>query len=151
MCSLCNQPIMGNDQRPRPGYSDIPRNHKVLTGDNVSTKQVMFYRFKAAHQKLFRAIFVGQHIKALKDNVFKNEIVVNVPDTVKSDINKYKNVILGRKNNFIVQPPAIDYRDNYWIPPYEIPQEPNYFPGYNIETVWPVKAFYGTPSWSIPN
>lgn len=28
--------------------------------------------------------------------------------------------------------PAIDYRDNYWIPPYEIPVEPNYFPGYNI-------------------
>jgi hypothetical protein len=28
----------------------------------------------------------------------------------------------------------IDYPDNYWIPPYEVPVEPNYFPGYNIQT-----------------
>lgn len=43
--------------------------------------------------------------------------------------------------------PAVDYRDNYWIPPYEIPVEPNYFPGYNIvertppynDYYWPVR------------
>lgn len=43
--------------------------------------------------------------------------------------------------------PAVDYRDNYWIPPYEIPVEPNYFPGYNIvearppynDYYWPIR------------
>lgn len=40
------------------------------------------------------------------------------------------------------QPPAADYRDNYWIPPYEIPVEPNYFPGYNIESLTPMNSFY---------
>ena len=41
-----------------------------------------------------------------------------------------------------VQPPAMDYRDNYWIPPHEIPVEPNYFPGYNIVAGTPRNGFY---------
>ena len=28
--------------------------------------------------------------------------------------------------------PAVDYYNNHWIPPYEIPLEPYYYPGYNI-------------------
>jgi hypothetical protein len=31
-----------------------------------------------------------------------------------------------------VMDPAVDYRNNYWVPPYEIPQEPYYYPGYNV-------------------
>lgn len=41
--------------------------------------------------------------------------------------------------------PAVDYRDNYWIPPYEIPVEPDYFPGYNIVEVRPPYNDYYWP------
>jgi hypothetical protein len=43
---------------------------------------------------------------------------------------------------YSIQPPAMDYRDNYWIPPYEIPVEPNYYPGYNIVTGTPRNDYY---------
>jgi len=41
--------------------------------------------------------------------------------------------------------PAVDYRDNYWIPPYEIPVEPDYFPGYNIVELRPRYVSYYWP------
>jgi hypothetical protein len=49
----------------------------------------------------------------------------------------------------IDQPPAMDYRDNYYIPPYEIPVEPNYFPGYNVEELVPRNTYYAPPTWAM--
>lgn len=48
-------------------------------------------------------------------------------------------------------PPAMDYRDNYYIPPYEIPVEPNYFPGYNIVSMTPRNGYYAPPTWAMAN
>jgi len=71
-----------------------------------------------------------------------------IPNSGSDNTVKFNGVMTQQR---FKSPPAIDYPDNHWLPPYEVPLEPNYFPGYNIETVWPERAFYGTPTYEIPN
>lgn len=94
---------------------------------------------------------VGAKLKSdiamMVQNVGASRVVDHILDHFKALTGMFRQGIAVRGGHipisaYGIQPPAMDYRDNYWNPPYEIPVEPNYFPGYNIVTGTPRNGYY---------